>query len=44
MKSNGNRYSPAFKFRVVLEALKAEGKGAESEFPVESSVLRLSPR
>ena len=31
MKSNGNRYSPAFKFRVVLEALKAEGKGAEAQ-------------
>jgi len=29
MKSNGTRYSPAFKFQVVLEALKAEGKGAE---------------
>ena len=31
MKSNGNRYSPAFKFRVVLEALKAEGKGGEAQ-------------
>ena len=31
MKGNGNRYSPAFKFRVVLEALKAEGKGAEAQ-------------
>ena len=31
MKSNGNRYSPAFKFRVVLKALKAEGKGAEAQ-------------
>ena len=27
----GNRYSPAFKFRVVLEALKAEGKGGEAQ-------------
>ncbi len=31
MKGNGNRYSPAFKFRVVLEALKAEGKEAEAQ-------------
>jgi len=31
MKSNGNRYSPAFKFRVVLEALKAEGKEAKAQ-------------
>ena len=30
MKSNGNRYSPAFKFRVVLEALKAEAQGARA--------------
>jgi len=30
MKSNGNRYSPAFKFWVMLEALKVEGKGAEA--------------
>jgi len=32
MKSNGNRYyGPAFKFRVVLEVLKAEGKGTEAQ-------------
>jgi len=31
VKTNGTRYSPAFKFRVVLEALKAEGKGAEAQ-------------
>ena len=31
MKTNGTRYSPAFKFQVVLEALKAEGKGAEAQ-------------
>jgi len=31
MKSNGTRCSPAFKFQVVLEALKAEGKGAEAQ-------------
>ena len=31
MKGNGNGYSPTFKFRVVLEALKAEGKGAEAQ-------------
>ena len=31
MKSNGTRYSPAFKLHVVLEALKAEGKGAEAQ-------------
>ena len=31
MKSNGTRYSPAFKFQVALEALKAEGKGAEAQ-------------
>ena len=31
MKKGGTRYSPAFKFRVVLEALKAEGKGAEAQ-------------
>jgi hypothetical protein len=43
MKSNGTRYSPAFKFsargvenltpwaKVVLEAIKAEGKGGEAQ-------------
>jgi len=31
VKSNGTRYSPAFKFQVVLEALKAEGKGTEAQ-------------
>ena len=31
MKTNGTRYSRAFKFRVVVEALKAEGKGAEAQ-------------
>ena len=31
MKSNGTRYSPAFKLHVVLEALKAEGEGAEAQ-------------
>jgi len=31
MKTNGTRYSPAFKFQVVLEALKAEGKGTEAQ-------------
>lgn len=31
MKSNGTRYSPAFKFQVVLEALRAEGKGGEAQ-------------
>jgi len=31
MKGNGTRYSPAFKFKVVLEALRAEGHGVEAE-------------
>jgi len=31
VKTNGTKYSPAFKFRVVLEALKAEGKGTEAQ-------------
>jgi len=31
VKEGGTRYSPAFKFQVVLEALKAEGKGAEAQ-------------
>ena len=31
VKTNGTRYSPAFKFRVVPEAQKAEGKGAEGQ-------------
>ena len=31
MKSNGTRYSPAFKFQVVLEALKAKGEGTEAQ-------------
>lgn len=31
MKTNGTRYSPAFKFQVVLEALKAEGKGTDAQ-------------
>jgi len=29
MKVNGNRYTPAFKFQVVQEALKAEGSEAQ---------------
>jgi len=31
VKANGTKYSPAFKFRVVLEVLKAEGKGTEAQ-------------
>jgi len=31
VKTNGIRDSPAFKFRVVLDALKAESKGAEAQ-------------
>ena len=31
VKKGGIRYSPAFKFQVVLEALKAEGKGTEAQ-------------
>jgi len=31
MKTNGTRYSPAFKLQVVLEAIKAEGKGGEAQ-------------
>ncbi|MFH1609640.1 MAG: transposase, partial [Candidatus Bipolaricaulota bacterium] len=31
MKGNGTRYSPAFKFKVVLEALRAQGQGVETE-------------
>jgi len=33
VNTNGTRYSPTFKFQVVLEALKAEGKGAEAQVP-----------
>ena len=38
MKSNGIRYSPAFKFQVVLAALKAEGKRAEAQVARASGV------
>jgi len=31
VKKGGIRYSPRFKFQVVLEALKAEGKGTEAQ-------------
>ncbi len=31
MKGSGGRYTAAFKFQVVLEALKAEGKGTEAQ-------------
>ncbi len=31
MKTNGTRYSPAFRFQVVVEALKSEGKGSEAQ-------------
>jgi len=31
MKSHGARYSPTFKFQVVLEASKAERKGTEAQ-------------
>ena len=31
MKSNGNRYSPEFKFRVVVEALRGEGQRTDAE-------------
>ncbi len=29
--TKNERYGPAFKFRVVLEALRAEGRGVEAE-------------
>jgi len=31
MKAPNGRYGPAFKFKVVLEALRAEGRGVEAE-------------
>jgi len=31
VKTNGTKYSPALKFQVVLEALKAEGKGTQAQ-------------
>lgn len=31
MRTPKRGYSPAFKFKVVLEALRAEGRGAEAE-------------
>jgi len=31
VKKGGTRYSSVFKFQVVLEALKAEGKGTEAQ-------------
>jgi len=31
MKTQNGRYGPAFKFKVVLEALRAEGRGVEAE-------------
>ena len=31
MKTQSGRYGPAFKFKVVLEALRAEGRGVEAE-------------
>lgn len=31
MSTQNRRYGPAFKFKVVLEALRAEGRGAEAE-------------
>jgi len=31
VKKGGTRYSPKFKFRVVLEALTTEGKGTEAQ-------------
>ena len=31
MKKGRTKYSPAFKFQVVLEALKAEGKGTDAQ-------------
>jgi len=31
VKTHGTTYGPAFKFQVMLEALKAEGKGAEAQ-------------
>jgi len=31
VKTNGTRYSAAFKFQVVLEALKPEGKGTKAQ-------------
>lgn len=33
MKKGGTRYSPVFKFQVVSEALKAEGKGPRPKWP-----------
>ena len=31
MSSNGKRYSPEFKFRVVVEALRGEGRRTDAE-------------
>ena len=31
MKTQNGRYGPAFKLKVVLEALRAEGRGVEAE-------------
>lgn len=31
MSTRNERYSPAFKFKMVLEALRAEGQGVEAE-------------
>jgi len=31
MSTQNGRYSPAFKFKVVLDALRAEGRGGEAE-------------
>lgn len=31
MSTQNGRYGPAFKFKVVLEALRAEGRGVEAE-------------
>ena len=42
MKEGGTSYSPAFKFQVVLEALKAEGgKEPRSKWPGPTGCTRL---
>lgn len=41
MKTKNGRYGPAFKFKMVLEALRAEGRGVEAEVARAYRIHRL---
>jgi len=44
VKTQNGRYGPAFKFKVVLEALRAEGRGVEAEVARAYGIHPVTPQ